>query len=630
MTHPIPIHRLLVPALMCVAAPPLCAQEVVSASAEGVNINLVNVDLRSAVQLLSLYVDRPVFFGAVGDHRITFVSPRPVARGDVPGLLRSLVQQHGYVMEEVEGGAYQVRSTAPAAAAQPQAPPFAQQPQPGAGGPSLASANGMELFVIRLRHARAADVAATVNALYGRAGAVGEIGQRRGTLNDDLNANRVAPYGQEGPQVSGAAGGGGNLRGDVVIVPDFRTNTLLVRASRPDYELIRAAVEQVDVRPLQVLIEATVAYVRRDFRFSYGVEASTGDVAIEGSANSTVGGGILAAGETAADLVIRALNLGGIDLNLILSAGESRSNVIILDRPLLLAANNQEAEIVVGEQRPFTQVQRSTDGGVLDEVVQYKDVGTSLRVLPTISADGFVQLEVTQEVNSASGSAAGPGRAHHQHPFRHHGAAGARRAHGRAGGAGQQPARPHQRGGSVPFRHPAHRRHLREQGAPERRVRAVRLHHPACDLRGRGHGRRRAGDARPPQHAPRHGQGAPPAPRRPARRCHAGTRAAGGSERARHAAAAARAAAVAQPPVGSPSHGAAAESQNSCRTPPRRALRPGAESRGGCRIRQRRAGRQNRIHVPDLVLRARRRVARPGEPGTGTARSPGQTSPRAR
>lgn len=401
MTHP--IRRWLLPALLCLAAPPLRAQEVVSASAGGVDINLVNVDLRAAVQLLSQFMDRPVFFGSVGDHRVTFVSPRTVPRQDIPGLLRALVQQHGYVMEEVEGGAYRLRSTQAGPAAAAQGVPFA--PQPGAGGPSLAAANGMELFVIRLRHARAADVAATVNALYGRASAVGEIGRRRGTLNDELNANRVTPYGQEGPQVTGPPVRSGEINGELVIVPDFRTNALLIRASRPDYELIRAAVEQVDVRPLQVLIEATVAYVRRDFNFQYGLQASTGPVAVEGSTNTTVEGSTR--GGSAADLVISALNLGGIDLDLILRAGETRSNVVILDRPLLLAANNQEAEIVVGEQRPFVQVQRSTDGGVLDEVVQYKDVGTSLRVLPTISADGFVQLEVTQEVNSASASATG-------------------------------------------------------------------------------------------------------------------------------------------------------------------------------------------------------------------------------
>lgn len=395
----------LAAALGLAAAPPLRAQPLVSESAQGVNVNLVEVELRAAVQALSQYLDRPVMFGGVGSQRVTFTSPFPVARADIPGLLRTLLAGQGYLMEEA-GGGYQIRATGPQPgqpgdAGRPQQ--FAPPPQEG-GGASLASANGMELFVVRLRHARAADVAATVNALYGRGGAVGEIGARRGTLNDQLNDNRVAPYGQPGPEATATAASG-NLQGNVVIVPDSRTNSLLVRASQADFALIRAAVEQVDVRPLQVLIEATVAYVRRDFNLGYGVQATVGDVAVDGSDNTTVGGASTGGG--LGDLVIRALNLGGIDLDLVLRAGESRSSVVILDRPLLLAANNEEADIVVGEQRPFVQVQRSTDGGVLDEVVQYKDVGTSLRVLPTISADGYVQMVVTQEVNSAAGAAGG-------------------------------------------------------------------------------------------------------------------------------------------------------------------------------------------------------------------------------
>lgn len=398
------IARILLPLLLAAAAP-LGAQPLVSEGAQGVNVNLVEVELRAAVQALSQYLDRPVFFGALGNQRVTFTSPRPIPRADIPGLLRTLLAGQGYVMADANG-AYDIRS---AAERKGTVPGFTPPPQPGgaAGGGSLASANGVELFVVRLRHARAADVAATVNALYGRAGALGEIGQRRETLNDGLNANRVAPYGQPAPDVTAVQTLSGNLSGNVVIVPDHRTNSLLVRASQADFALIRAAVEQVDVRPLQVLIEATVAYVRRDFNLSYGLQASVGGAPIDGSENTTIGGETLGGG--IGELVIRALNLGGIDLSLVLRAGESRSSVIILDRPIILAANNEEAEIVVGEQRPFVQVQRSTDGGVLDEVVQYKDVGTSLRVLPTISADGYVQLAVTQEVNSATDQEAGGG-----------------------------------------------------------------------------------------------------------------------------------------------------------------------------------------------------------------------------
>jgi general secretion pathway protein D len=98
------------------------------------------------------------------------------------------------------------------------------------------------------------------------------------------------------------------------------------------------------------------------------------------------------------------LGLGGADIDATIRAAASRGDITIVSRPVVIAANNQEAEILVGSQRPFVQVSRSlpTDAASRDQIVQYKDVGTKLRVLPTISADGYVMLQVTQEVNTAT------------------------------------------------------------------------------------------------------------------------------------------------------------------------------------------------------------------------------------
>jgi general secretion pathway protein D len=91
-----------------------------------------------------------------------------------------------------------------------------------------------------------------------------------------------------------------------------------------------------------------------------------------------------------------------------LTAAASRGDVTILSRPVVLAANNESAEILVGSQRPFIQVQRAlpTDNGARDQVVQFKDVGTRLTVRPTISDDGYVTLRVAQEVNAATAEVA--------------------------------------------------------------------------------------------------------------------------------------------------------------------------------------------------------------------------------
>jgi type II secretory pathway component GspD/PulD (secretin) len=385
----------IVPVLLLAAgglAFPLPAQEAeVSSTAQGVTINIVDADLRAAVQSLARYLDRPVVFGAMEAHRITLQTPQPVPPGDVPALLRATLESQGYELVD-DGSAFRVRQKSPSQ--QAGLPSAQQSPQNAGGGP-------VELFVLRLRHARAADVAATVNALYGRAGALGERGEPARTLGDDLRQNRIQPFAEAASAPVAISGGrAATISGELVLVPDARTNSLLVRASRSDFELVAAAVNQLDVRPLQVVIEVLIAEVRRSSSFAIGVSATLGQQHIPGTTNTTAGGKTTGVGRQ--NLVLEVLNIGGVDLDLLISAGVERGAVSVLSRPILFATNNEPAEIVVGDQRPFVQVQRTTDGGLRDQIVQYKDVGTRLSVVPTISDNGYVQLQVVQEVNNAT------------------------------------------------------------------------------------------------------------------------------------------------------------------------------------------------------------------------------------
>ncbi len=95
---------------------------------------------------------------------------------------------------------------------------------------------------------------------------------------------------------------------------------------------------------------------------------------------------------------------GEINVDATLSALASTGNVRILSRPVVLAQNNQLAHILVGSERPFVQVAQSlpTDNGALRQVVQYRDVGTSLDITPTINEDGYVNLQVAQQVSNAT------------------------------------------------------------------------------------------------------------------------------------------------------------------------------------------------------------------------------------
>ncbi|HEX6809097.1 MAG TPA: secretin N-terminal domain-containing protein [Gemmatimonadaceae bacterium] len=368
---------------------------------DSVSVHLVDADVRAAVEALAPYLDKPVGFGSsVPGARVTLETPTPVARGAVRGLLEGILASQN--LELVRDSAmYRVQVKAP-----PAAPPAATVSPNGRAG----TAGDVQLFIIHLRHARAADVAATVNALFGRASSLGDIGSTRpATLDQQLQAGMMQPAGTASPApvpnasgtVSTTAARNASFSGDVTIVPDPRSNSLFIRASQRDFDLITSAVKELDTRPLQVLIEVIIAEVERTNSLQFGVEATLPPTKVNGG-STVITGSQTGAGLT--DFVLHAMNLTGLNIDATLTAAAERGDVRILSRPILVAANNQPATINVGSQRPFVQLARTlpTDNAAVDQVVQYKDVGTKLTVLPTISPDGYVGLEVTQEIDNAT------------------------------------------------------------------------------------------------------------------------------------------------------------------------------------------------------------------------------------
>ena len=372
----------------------LVAQDTASVRTSGDSISLrfVDADLRAVVQAVGRYLDRPVLFAGLPGTRVTLETPRPITRDQLLPLLRGLLEAQN--LEVVRDSAYyRIRAREPLPQPMPQPVPV----------PGAAQAAAMQLTVVRLRHARAADVAATLSALFGAGG--GDLGGGRpGTLSDELRRNLVPPVGAPQPSSQPQAVSGQRsavLEGDVTIVPDPFTNALLIRATERDAALLRQAVEELDLRPLQVLIEVIIVEARRDHTVAWGVDLALPPTSV-GQGNTTVSGTQVGGG--LGDLVLQVLNIGHVELDAVLRAGATRGNVQILSRPVLLASNNKDASILVGSQRPFVQVTRTlpTDNTARDQVVQYKDVGTRLMVRPTISADGYVTLDVVQEVSNAT------------------------------------------------------------------------------------------------------------------------------------------------------------------------------------------------------------------------------------
>ncbi len=357
---------------------------------DSVTLQFANTDLRAAIQAMGRYLDKPVLAGQLGEIRVeVFETPSPVPRSSLPGLLRGLVEAHGLVLEE-DSTFYRVLN--PAAATSSTQEAAAAQNEPAA------SAQRFRLFTVRLRHARAADVAATLNQLFGTGQSFERpAGLSTGRLSDELRADRERTA--RGPPASPDSAGA-TLTSQVTLVPDELTNSLLIRATEPDFQVLQEGIEQLDVRPLQVLIEVVVVEARKDRQFSLGFDASVPPQAVDGGTidGSLAGGGL-------GDLVVRVMGLSRAKVNATLTAARLRGDVEILSRPVLLASNNTEAHLLVGTQQPFVQVSRSlpTDTPQRDQVVQYRDVGTKLTVRPTINEDGYVSLLIQQEISAATG-----------------------------------------------------------------------------------------------------------------------------------------------------------------------------------------------------------------------------------
>jgi type II secretory pathway component GspD/PulD (secretin) len=373
-------------ALRVVGVAVLCATAPMRLSAQTpdtVSLHFVEADLRAVVQGIGRYLDKPLLSVGVPGNRVTFETPVGFPRASLPALLRGLAEQQGLELTE-DSISWKLRPRP-----SEQVTSLGEMPGRGEGAP--------QLFVIRLSHAKAADIAASVNQLFGGSG---EFAGRQGIGRSGLNAQLRAAAASPPSAAPAASPRSASLAGQVTIVPDEVTNSLLIRADQADFEVIQNAVRQLDIRPLQVLIEVLIVEARKDRGFSLGADISVPQQSVgDGSAGgATKGGGL-------GDAVIRLMDLGRGDIDAIIRTAQNSGAVEILSRPVLIAANNTEATFMVGSQRAFPSLRRShpTDGGVIDQEFVYRDVGTRLTILPTISHDGYVALEILQEINQATG-----------------------------------------------------------------------------------------------------------------------------------------------------------------------------------------------------------------------------------
>jgi len=183
------------------------------------------------------------------------------------------------------------------------------------------------------------------------------------------------------------------------IVADDKNNALVIFAKPRDYRMIEEAIKRLDVVPLQVLIEATIAEVTLNHDLQYGVQwflkGGTSSAAF-----SNLQTGIIASVFPGFNYVLKQTNV-----NVVLNALSAITNVNVVSSPQLLVLDHHVATLQVGDQVPIPiQQAQSTlvPGAPLINTVEYRDTGVILRVSPRVNSNGLITLDIVQEVSDVT------------------------------------------------------------------------------------------------------------------------------------------------------------------------------------------------------------------------------------
>lgn len=202
------------------------------------------------------------------------------------------------------------------------------------------------------------------------------------------------------PQAQAAAAQPGETR----IVPDPRSNSLLVYSSYSTYKRMREVVQTLDIAQAQVVIEATVIEVELNDTLQSGVQfflQSNGIVLGSGipDGNQQAGrGGILGIGA----------DIGSVRVDAVLRALSAVTKTKVISSPYLTVLDGKSARLVIGDQIPFaSRSQTSNNQGSVSvtQDVEILDTGVVLEITPRIHANNSVDLQINQSVSTPSQTA---------------------------------------------------------------------------------------------------------------------------------------------------------------------------------------------------------------------------------
>ncbi len=189
-------------------------------------------------------------------------------------------------------------------------------------------------------------------------------------------------------------------KGDIRV--NETTNSLVVTDYPSFIERAKKVLVEIDQLPVQVLIEAKLVDITetdlKNFGFSYTIDMQpestrryAGSQTLQGPSAELTGGQLQLTAFKFKDFA---------DATVTLDALVQKNKAHILASPSIATLNGQEARIVIGERYPYKEKTQTTTGTT--ETTKFVDIGTTLRVTPRVSPDGWITMVVHPEVSSLS------------------------------------------------------------------------------------------------------------------------------------------------------------------------------------------------------------------------------------
>ena len=206
---------------------------------------------------------------------------------------------------------------------------------------------------------------------------------------------------------------------NAIIQGDIETNALIITADPNTVKNLKAVIRQLDIRRAQVLVEAIIAEIttnnNKEIGVGFAVDGTTRDSgALPAGISNFAGVGDLLTSVisgTAPTSLPSGLSFGlggdngsGIRYGALLRALQTDQNTNILSTPNIVTLDNEEAELIVGQNLPFVTGSFTGTGSTNPnnpfQTIERQDVGLTLKVTPQINEGDTVQMVIEQEVSS--------------------------------------------------------------------------------------------------------------------------------------------------------------------------------------------------------------------------------------